>query len=98
MTRTYDGSVLCPHCGRAYTAETATERWMQIDTPNPKETLRNLYRRHGLPRVKVGGVEVFIKKSVDQWLAEQETRPERPRRLSHAGRNARRAARSRDSA
>lgn len=29
MTRTFDGLVTCPHCGKSHTAETAFERWIR---------------------------------------------------------------------
>jgi hypothetical protein len=50
---------------------------LDTDAGNPKEKLRNLIRRHGLPYVDRGGVRVFRRSSIDAWLTERERAPRR---------------------
>lgn len=41
---------------------------LNIDGRDPKERLRNLVRRQGLPRVRKGKVILYPRQKIDEWL------------------------------
>ena len=54
---------------------------------NPKEALRNLIRRHGLPVIKRGGFQWFHRPAVEAWLLEaQRSRGRKTPTLAHLAR------------
>ena len=44
---------------------------LDVDGRDPAERLRNLIRRQGLPDVRRGRLQVFVKAAVDRWLEER---------------------------
>ena len=49
-------------------SETVSYLRLNTDACNPLERLRNLIRRHGLPVIRRGGLQLFRRSEIDSWL------------------------------
>lgn len=54
-------------------AETIGFLRLDVDCRDPKERLRNLVRRQGLPIIKRGRLHLFRRSDVDAWLNGERT-------------------------
>jgi Helix-turn-helix domain len=54
--------------------ETINYLRLDVDDRNPKERLRNLVRRQGLPEIKKGKLRLYRRSAVDAWLSKTKAR------------------------